>query len=85
MVNVVNIALFSCSSIGVAVGQLAVLPFGDRVASSSLRETLDSKRYCCFVCSCTLEVLHVAKRDNIKMAIKEIMWESINWIHLVHM
>jgi hypothetical protein len=30
-----------------------------------------------------LEDLHVAKRDNIKMAIKKIGWESVNWIHLV--
>jgi len=35
-VYMANIALFSCSSIGVAVGQLAVLPTGDRVTSSSL-------------------------------------------------
>jgi hypothetical protein len=32
-----------------------------------------------------LEDLHVAKRDNIKMALKEMGWESVNWIHLVHM
>jgi len=56
-VYMVNIALFSCSSIGVAVGQLAVLPTGDRVTSSSLQETLDSKRYCCFVSSCMLAAL----------------------------
>jgi len=29
-----------------------------------------------------LEDLHVAKRD-IKMAIKNIGWEGVNWIHLV--
>jgi hypothetical protein len=29
-----------------------------------------------------LEELHVAKRDNIKIAIKEIGWEGVNWIHL---
>jgi hypothetical protein len=30
-----------------------------------------------------LEDLHVRKGDNIKMAIKEIGWESANWIHPV--
>jgi hypothetical protein len=97
----VNIALYSCSSIGVAVGQVAVLPTGDRVASSSLQETVDNKRYClqlhigssanhCVLSGnmygrSQLEDLHVAKRDIIKMAIKEIGWESVKWIHLVRM
>lgn len=30
-----------------------------------------------------MEDLHVAERDNIKMAIKKIGWESVNRIHLV--
>jgi len=33
-----------------------------------------------------LEDLHVAKRTSIKMAIKNVGWESVSWIHLfLHM
>jgi hypothetical protein len=32
-----------------------------------------------------LEDLDVAMRGNIKMGNKEKRWESVNWIHLVHM
>jgi hypothetical protein len=31
-----------------------------------------------------LENIHIDRRDNIKMAITEIGWESVNWIHLAH-
>jgi hypothetical protein len=56
-VNMVNVALFSCSSIGVAVGQLAVLPTGGRFASSSFQEILGNKRYRYVFCSCTMAAL----------------------------